>query len=804
MDSFWLDLKYAVRTLAARPAFTVLAVLTLSIGIGVNAVAFNAFNSLFFKPFRFANSETLGWIVPGAVTGTQQLSLQDYRYLAEANRTFEGIVAEGRTPLAMRDGGRNQQVWALIVSGNYLSILQVKPELGRIFTEPDTRSSDIIAVVSHRFWFDTLGGGTIASRTVTINGRAVSIIGVLPDDFQGPGGLYEPDIWIPLEQIAALGLPQDLQGSPRAWLGTAGRLRPDVTAAQAQADLDGLAVNLSFYRADAPDRTKLTYIPVRDGNPQVRSLARMAYIGLAVVSAVLLIACFNMAGLLLARAVERQSEIGVRAAMGASRGRILRQLVTEGLVLALLGGIASLVVAAWSADLLSTFSLPSPIPQRVHMSIDGRLIGFTLAMVIVAGVLPAVMPAFHATKADVLRSIRSQSESGARPSRARNAFVIAQIAGSTLFLGAALLFVRSYWNSTAENPGFDTERTLIAELDPSSRNYDESRARLLLENLLVRVRALPGVSAAAAADRVPFYVGFAKTTDVVADGSDCSTPQCRSAVVYAVGEGFFNALGIPLKEGREFSESDLRTATGVIVSETMAGRLWPNQRAVGRSIREGKDGRHFEVIGVARDVKHRMMNEEPGSYLYRPFRPSEFSARVTVVIRTHGNPLQVAGPVQDEIAALDRDLAAVSVKTMTKRMEMPLWPSRTAAGFSSICGILAVMLATLGLFGVTSYAIGQRTREFGIRAALGASPRSVMGLVIGEGLRLAVPGVVLGVLGAVVAGRLLSSMLFGVSPSDAVTLVLTAVTQILIALAACAIPARRATRVDPISALRTT
>ena len=307
-----------------------------------------------------------------------------------------------------------------------------------------------------------------------------------------------------------------------------------------------------------------------------------------------------------------------------------------------------------------------------------------------------------------------------------------------------------------------------------------------------------------AADRVPFYVGFAKTTDVVADGSDCSTPQCRSAVVYAVGEGFFNALGIPLKEGREFSESDVRSATGVIVSETMADRLWPNQRAVGRSIREGKDGRHFEVIGVARDVKHRMMNEEPGSYLYRPFRPSEFSARVTVVVRTHGNPLQVAGPVQDEIAALDRDLAAVSVKTMTKRMEMPLWPSRTAAGFSSICGILAVMLATLGLFGVTSYAIGQRTREFGIRAALGASPRSMMGLVIGEGLRLAVPGVVLGVLGAVVAGRLLSSMLFGVSPSDAVTLVLTAVTQTLIALAACAIPARRATRVDPISALRIT
>lgn len=804
MESFWLDLKYAVRTLAARPGFTVLAVLTLSIGIGVNAVAFNAFNSLFFKPLRFAGSETLGWIVPGQVNGTQQLSLPDYRHLAEANRTFEGIAAEGRMPLSMRDAGRSQQVWALLVSANYLSLLQVKPELGRPFAEADVRHADIVAVVSHRFWFNTLGGGTLAGRSVTVNQRVVSIVGVLPDAFQGPGGLYEPDIWIPLDQMQALDLPQDFQGKPRAWLGTVGRLKPNVTAAQAQADLDGLTVNLSFYRADAPERTKLTYVPVRDGNPQVKSLAWMAWIGLAVVGVVLLIACFNMAGLLLARAVERQSEIGVRAAMGASRVRILRQLVTEGLVLAVLGGIASLVVAAWSADLLTTFSLPSPIPQRLHMAIDGRLVAFTIVMVIVAGVLPAVMPAFHATKADLLRSIRSQSESGARPSRARNVFVVAQIAGSTLFLGAALLFVRSYWNSAAEDPGFDTERTLIVELDPGTRNYDETRARLLLDNLLERVRALPGVSAAAAADRVPFYVGFVKTTDVLADGSDCSAPQCRSAMVYAVGDGFFNALGIPLKEGREFSEGDIRTGTGVIVSETMAARLWPGQRAVGRTIREGKEGRHLEVIGVAGDVKHRMMNEEPGSYLYRPFRPAEYSARVTVVARTHGSPIQLAGPVQDQIEALDPDLAAVMINTMTKRMEMPLWPSRTAAGFSMICGTLAIVLATLGLFGVTSYAISQRTREFGIRAALGATPGSVVGLVVGDGLKLALPGVLLGIVGAVVAGRLLSSLLFGVSATDAVTLVVTAVIQTAIALAACAIPARRATRVDPISALRTT
>jgi predicted permease len=803
MDAFWLDLKYAVRTLIARPGFTALAVLTLSIGIGVNAVAFNALNSLFFKPFRFAGSETLGWVLAGPVTGTQQLSLPDYRYLASANRSFEGILAEGRMPLTMRDGGRTQQVWGLFVSANYLSLMRVQPEMGRIFTGTDATSADIVAVVSHRFWMDRLGDGSLSGRTVTINGRLVSIVGVLPDDYQGPGGLYEPDIWIPLEHMPALNIRQEVQGSPRAWLGTVARLKPGVTAAQAQAELDGLLLNLSFYRADAPDRMKLTYIPVRDGNPQIRSLARMAWLGLGIVSVVLLIACFNMTGLLMARAVERQSEIGVRAAIGATRGRILRQLVTEGMVLALLGGAASLVVAAWSADLLATFSLPSPIPQRLHMAIDGRLIGFTIVMVIIAGVLPAVMPAVHATKADLLRSIRSQSESGARPSWARNAFVVAQIAGSTLFLGAALLFVRTYWNSAAEDPGFDTAHTLIVELDPGSRNYDEYRARILLDSLVERVKALPGVAAAAAADRVPFYVGFAKTTEVVADGSGC-TAQCRSAMVYAVDDGFFNALGIPMRDGREFSESDTRTGTSVIVSETMATRLWPGQRAVGHSIREGTDGRHLEVIGVAANIKHRMMNEGPASYLYRPFRASEYAARVTVVVRAQGNPLNLAGPVQEQIEALDAELASVAVKTMTKRMEMPLWPSRTAAGFSLICGILAVVLATLGLFGVTSYAITQRTREFGIRTALGATPGSVLSLVVGEGLKLALPGVVLGIIGAVIAGRLLSFMLFGVSPTDTLTLLATAAIQTAIAIGACAVPARRATRVDPIEALRTT
>ena len=803
MDNLLSDLRFAVRSLLARPGFSALAVLTLAIGIGVNAVAFSALNALLFKPSRFPGAETLGWIMtraPGNAYGLS--SLPDYQDLARNVRAFESVAAEGRMPLSMLEGNRARQVWGLVVSGNYLSTLRATPAIGRIFTDADRTSPDLPAIVSARFWSELGGGPSIAGRTLTLNGRIVSIVGVLPDGFQGPGGLYEPDLWIPLDRLQVLNMPARLLERGEPWLTVVGRLAPGVTAAQAGGDLQGVSTGLAAAHPDTTRQRSLVFAPMVDGNPEVRSLAPYGWMALGVVGVVLLIACFNVAALLLARASDRQREIGVRTALGASRSRIIRQFAVEGLLLAVASGAAAIVVAGWSADLLSAFSLPSPIPQRLHIGVDHRLIGFTVALVAFAGIVPALLPALQATQVNLVASMRMETALGPRRSRWRNAFMVAQIAGATLFLTTALLFLRSFWTQASTNPGFDTAHLVVLELKPSDFNYDTARSRVLFEHLVERVRALPGVERVALGDRVPFYVGFPKTTKVSADGTDCATTDCRNVYVYGIGPGYMAALGVPVVAGEEFSPQFATSTDSVLVSRKLAERLWPGRSAVGEWVREGKDGRQLRVIGVTADVNHHMLGETPREYLYRPLMASEYADAVTVIVRTTGDPAPLVSTVQDQVQALDALLPPGSAKTMERRMEMPLWPARTAAGFLAVCGTLALVLATVGLFGLTYMTVSQRTREFGIRAALGASPRRVMGLVLREGILLTLPGVALGLAGAAVAGRLVASGLVGVSPIDPSTYAASAALQAAVALAACLLPAYRATRVDPMLALR--
>ena len=483
MDSFRQDLKYAIRALLHRPWFSALAVLTLAVGIGVNAVAYSAINALLRKPMRFPGAEQLGWIqTTGGTSPYNQTSLPDYRDLARENRTFEGIIAEARLPLSLAADGPAEQVWSLVVSANYMETMRARPIIGRTLTVSDGGSSDLAVVVSERFWKDRLNGGeSIAGRALSLNGNLFSIVGVLPEGFQGPGGLYEPDLWLPLEKLPLLKLSPTLTDRQTPWLTVAGRLKDGVTEAQAQADLRGIMEQLAQAHPSTNTGRSVSFLPVMNGVPELRRIAQLAWVGLAVVGIVLLIACFNVAGLLLARAAERQREIGVRTALGATRGRILRQLVVEGVLLAVVSGAAALLLAAWSADLLSAFSLPSPIPQRLHFVLDARIIGFTLALVALAGVLPALIPALQASRSDVRQVMGSQPVIGVRRSRIRNLFVLAQVAGSTLFLAAALLFVRSFWNAASFTPGFDVDHTLVLELNSASFGYDAERAQGLFE-----------------------------------------------------------------------------------------------------------------------------------------------------------------------------------------------------------------------------------------------------------------------------------------------------------------------------------
>ena len=801
MDSFWLDLRHAIRTLAGRPGFSVIAILTLALGIGVNTVAFSGINALLLRPFRIPDADRIGWIMatgPGNPHG--EATLSELQALERAATSLEGIAAEARIPVSLQTGTGAEQAWALLVTSNYLRTLQVRPVHGRIFAEPDVTGSELPAVISYRFWQEVLGAPeSLGGQTIVVNGRTFSVVGVLPDDFQGPGGLYAPDMWLPLARMEVLNLPEARSTHP--WLTMFARLKDGASRAQAQTELTAAVAGFSTSNEPGRRRTA-TFHLMENGHPDLQDIGKAAWLALAIVAVVLIIACFNVASLLMARATERQREISLRCAIGASRARILRQLVVEGLLLAVAGGIASLVVAMWSESLLATFSLPAPIPQRLHLGVDAMLIAFTMCLVVIAGVLPAVLPALQATRANLLRAMHMQSSLGGRPSRTRNAFVVAQIAGSTLFIVAALLFVRSFVNSASTDTGFDTERTLVLQVAPASYGYSNERSREFFHDLRNRITALPGVRRAALADRVPFYVGYPKSEEYSADGTDCAAADCRRAGLYMVGPDHFAALGVPLVAGRELTQQDAVAGTAVVISRHLAEELWPNQSALGHSIRLGAQGTVVQVVGVAEDITHRNMQERVDSYVYRPLRADGYGEALTMIVRTEGDPRPMLSAIREQVRALDPTIPPGTLATMKERMKLPLWPSRTAAGFFSICATLAVLLGSVGLFGAMYFSVSQRTREFGIRTALGATRRRVITTVLREGLRLTVPGVVLGGVAGYIAGRLLARGLFGVTPSDPVSFALTMGIEITVALMACALPAYRATRVDPLVALR--
>lgn len=802
MDAVLADLRYAFRNIARRPGFSALAVLTLAVGIGVNAVAFTAVNALLFHPFVFKGVDRLGWIMlasPGNPYG--QLSYAELAEVKRNARVFDAFSGQGRIPLAMSVDGGAEQIWTLMVSDDYFRALGTRAAVGRLIDASDAAGTELVAVVSHQFWRARLEGGSIAGRTIVIANRTVNVIGVLPDGFQGPGGLYAPDIWLPLEKASAFALPARMLNHEERWLGAFARLADGAGTPQAQADLAALSAQLPP-AADAKDtrERRLGYFPMRDGHPEVRGLAPFVWIAMSIVGIVLVIACFNVAALLLARAAERQREIAIRSALGAGRGRIVRQLITEGLVLAALSGGAALVLAAWSGRLLDAFSLPAPIPQRLNLVVDRRLIAFTGVMVLVAGVLPGLLPALQATRRSLAGSMRLGTFGDGRRSRARGAFVTAQIAGSTLFLATSILFVRSFWNAAAIDLGFQANQLVVAELNPSMHGFEGARAAAFARDLETRLTAIPGTTVALA-DRAPFAVGWPRAAVVSSRTLDCAVTACKPTVFYAVGPRHFAALGLPLRAGREFTAGDLEKRDAVVVNETLARRLWPGESPLGQEVKIGAERASAQVVGVAGDVAPGYVGGAAQPLFYRPMAAADFGG-FSVLVRTTGSEAAAMAAVRETVHSLAPLMPFASLAPMNQKLELQMWPRRTAAAFLVICGTLALLLATVGLFGVTYFTVRQRTREFGIRVALGARPVDVIRQVMLEGARLAVPGAALGLLLAALSGRLTARMLLGVTPADPASFAAATAIEIAVALAACALPARRATQADPMIALR--
>ena len=622
-----------------------------------------------------------------------------------------------------------------------------------------------------------------------------------PTSNRGPGGVYAPDVWLPLDDLGIFHVSPQLDARDTRWLSVIARIEPSATAAEANARLAGAAAAMAQEWPATHANRSARFAPFSEQPGELKTMAAPAAAAMGIIGLVLLLACFNVANLLLARAVEREREMGIRVALGARSGRIVRLVVGEGLLVSAAAGAAALLLAWWAQRLVGAFAIPIAFPQYLDLTPDATVIAFIAALVLVAGVLPGAWPAIVSARVNVLAVLGAQGGGsvGGRPSAFRAWLVGAQVAGSTAFLAIATLFVQSYAGAAAADIGFERDHLVVAQLDPSSHGFDPARARRYAQALGARLGALPGVAGVAMVDRIPFYVGYPQATRVWPATGDCADTKCPQVTTYLAGPGYFSVMGIALRQGREFGPAE---GPGVIVNEAFARKTWPNGDALGSTLRLGAAGDPATVVGIVANVSERMQRNTETPLLYLPMREPHYAAPFTVVVRTAGPPLPLIRPLIDAANEVDGDIALQSVETMAQRLELPLWPVRTLSGVFGICGLLALVLATVGLAGAVAHAVTRRTREFGVRLSMGATPRDLAGGVLRQGATLFVPGLVAGLALAAGAARLGGALFVGINVLDPLTYLGVAAVQALVVTLACLAPALRAARVDPLVALR--
>ena len=794
------DVKLALRQLRARPLFALTAVLTLAIGIGVNAVAFSVVNGLLIKGRALRGSDDLGRIATtpaGDETGYS--SLAEYQRFAEVTRGVLQLAAEGRSSMAWRHESVTETAWVLFVSPDYFSMLDAGALLGRVAVEGG-RDSLPSVVIGERFWRRKLGAPSITGLTLQLNGTLVAVAGVLPESFAGPAGIYSPDVWLPLEDLDLFSTSPALQKRDQRWLFVLARLQPGASVPEAQSRVDAAAAAMAQGWPDTHRTRGARFRLFKEGNSELSRLSTAAAATMGLIGLVLLLACFNVANLLLARAVERERDMAIRAAIGAGAGRLIRLVTIEGFIIAALAGMAALAIAFWTQTLVGHFAIPIAQPQYIDLRPDFTVVAFIALLVAIAGILPGLWPAMRAARVDVLRALASQGghSAGGRPSPARRWLVGAQIAGSTAFLAMAVLFAQSYGHVLRADTGFARDRLIVAEFEPASHGYDAARSQRYVEALLARIRQLPGVTDTAAADRVPFFIGFERLTAVSPAGSRCEAERCPRYATMAVAPGYFRTLGIPLTVGHEF-EAD-RTGA-VVINGPLARLLFPAGGGLAETVRVGEQNSPATVIGITAKAQTRGLSREQPT-LYVPLEREAFERGLSVVARTALPPDRLLLAFAEAAHALDPNVSMRSLQTMEQRMEVQMWPFRTVSWLFSICGALALVLSVVGLAAVVVHAVTQRLREFGVRVSVGATPRHLVTDVMAGGIRLLIPGVVAGALLAGIGARLVQSAFVAVNVLDPTAYLLVALLQCGVVLVACIGPALRASRVDPLVALR--
>ena len=833
MTSLVQDVRYALRLLRKSPGFTTVAVLVLALGIGANAAMFSLVNAFLLRPLAGSEDGVLYGVYSHDRTKPDDwraFSYPNYRDIRDGNEVFGALLAHDLTMVGIREAGETRRAMAGLVSANYFKAMGVRVSEGRAFLpEEEEPGSDVpVVIVSHGYWERAGADPHLLGKTVNVNGREITIVGITPAGFTGTTALVSPELWLPLGLYESTMMQLDkkstghLADRSNHTLMLVGRLKAGMTPTLAEDRLATLAKGLEqAYPGENKDQA-LTLRPVARMSVSTRphddsELRAPAVLLLGMAGVVLLIACLNLANMLLARGEARRKEIAIRIAIGSGRGRIVRQLLTEALVLSAMGGAGGLLLAVWStAALMRTIGPYMPIELVFDSRPDVRVLAVTFALCVLSAVVAALGPGLRLTRRDTVDDLKEQAGeargvAGRRLVSPRNLMVTAQVALSLVLVTAAGLFIRGAARASEADPGFRLDGEVVVELDPSLAGHSEARARETYRALVERVRALPEVEAASLASIVPFGM-FTIARNVAPLGTAVDGDGAVSAIYTAAGTDYFRTLGLSVLRGRDFTASETEARSGVhvaLVNEPLAQKLWPGADALGQTLQVRSDSgvEAVEVVGIVPGLRHEMFDKVAGPQVYVPVG-SHYQPNLNLHVRARGGSRDAeAGLLQTlrgEVRAVDPALPVVELRTMRAHRDASiiLWAVRTASRLFTVFGLLALFLAVVGVYGVKSYVVAQRTREFGIRMALGASPGDVRRLVLGEGVRLLAVGLVLGLALSGLVAKGLSGMLYEVSAVDPATFTLAPLLLALATLLACELPARRATRVAPITALR--
>jgi predicted permease len=804
------EFRYGVRALLKSPGFTIIAILTLALGIGANSTIFSWINSTLLDPIPgVAHANQYVELTAGPAGDDAPISYPDYLDLREHNHSLSSLMTYALWSMDMAGDTKPERVWGMFASENFFDALGVHPILGRGFLPVDgTKPGGApVVVISYRLWQTYFGGdSSIIGRTVQINKRPYSIVGVTPGVFQGPQSGLRTDMWLPVMMVQqfATGSDDFLKNRGAHWLMTIGHLKPDVTREQAQAEMNILYGQIGKQFPNShKDRNSVTLHPLwRAPFGANYYLQTILFLLMAISGVVLLLACANVANLLLVRGVGRRREMAIRLSVGATRWRLVRHLLAESLLLALSGGGVAMLLTLWSAGTLADFVPHTEIPISMSVHADRTVLFATFIISLLTGVIFGILPALRTSNlapAAVLKEESGSASGGRRKARLSSILVVAQIAMSLLLLVCAGLFIRSFRLAEKFNPGFNPHNVLLDWYDLGGVGYEQKSGTEFHRQVLAKLQVLPGMQSVALAHWIP--LGFTRSwTTVDAEGYVPRPQESMDIDDVLVSPNYLQTMQIPLVAGREFSLSDTDASQLVaIVNQEFARRYWPNEDPLGKRLRA--DGKWFTVVGVAHNSDTESLNQKPKPFLYLPLF-QDYSSYVAIHARVAGNPLAYVSAVQNAIHELDADLPLFDLMTLDSRIELNSTDDRIGGVFVGAFGVIALVLAAVGAYGVLAYTTRQRTHELGIRIALGAEPRDVFGLVLRQGAILAVSGIAIGLAASFALTRGLSSTLFGVSATDPLTFTAVAILLLFVALLACYLPARRAMRTDPLAALR--